>query len=194
MPLRFAVFENAIPRATWEAIDPRDIEKMKTTAIPPKPPTDQPQVMHLVYSPDRSSFFENPYFAQTQEVRSDAGVMVFVSGSSALQLEQGWQILGDTYHEVWSSPEKLALYNSIFPPDEKGRPRAFGYFAGNESAMLSGAPFSPAPVTRPGDIIEFQVPKTPPQSVFHRLLSKIRKKDSNESERIPPAAAALQMK
>lgn len=65
--------------------------------------------------------------------------MIFVRGQGEPPLEGGWVILGHTYKEVWSNPQKLALYNSLYPPEADGTPRPFGTFAGAEKEMMGDA-------------------------------------------------------
>ena len=68
-------------------------------------------------------------------------------------------MLGRTYAEVWSDPEKLTLYNAIFPPDEHGKTRAFGFFSGLENEMAGVVDHElAAPTTRSAAIIDLGPP------------------------------------
>lgn len=50
-------------------------------------------------------------------------------------LPQNLTCLGSRYDEIWKHEAKLSIYNSIYPPDETGSPRAFAAFAGCEEEM-----------------------------------------------------------
>jgi hypothetical protein len=165
-PLRFAVAPKAISREEWDALDRKSAAGFKAVAVPARPLNEGPgskgkptYTWYLLYSPDRSETLENPYFQKTPYAKSPAGVMVFAYANSSVPIDGAWTVLGHTYHEAWSNQEALASYNSVFPPDKNGNPRAFGYFQGCELEMLGGAQFSPAPVSSMGNITEFQTPK-----------------------------------
>ena len=165
-PLRFAVAEEAISRDEWDKLDPNSAAPVKAVAIPARPdnvalgsPIPPVTAMYLVFSPDPSATIDNPYLCTTSYIKSKAGVMVFVIGNKSIPMEQGWEVLGSTYREVWGHPETLTIYNSIYPPGNDGRPRVFGYFLNREGEMLGGAAGGGAPTTRCADIIEMQAPQ-----------------------------------
>lgn len=167
----YTVYPKGISKNEWNDLQKSqskiNIEDLHYKEIPERPPADAPIINYLLYNRDRSADIENPYFAKTNPASGDNGVMIFIRGSAALPENKGWVLLGHTYHEVWSNPEKLALYNSLHPPDENGLPRAIGFFAGIEMAGPVGRPLS-APVTRAADILEFN----PPNKIIRRSRNK----------------------
>lgn len=167
-PALYSVFPHPITRDEWDNLTKSqseiNIDDLYYKPIPARPPDNAPIRFYLLYNGDRSAEIEDRYFAQTLAVRAPEGsakargVMVFVRGKGDPPLDGGWAVLGNTYHEVWSDPEKLALYSSLYPPGPDGLPCAFGLFVGDENEMTGpvGRPLS-APTTRAADIIEFSL-------------------------------------
>jgi hypothetical protein len=157
-PPLFSVFPQPISTQAWDDLTkPQSkiaVDSLHYKPMPPARPKDGLLQYYLIYSPDRSAIVDDPYFAQTLSVKSKDGVMLFIAGQG--NPPQGWIVLGRTYSEVWSDSEKLALYNSLFPPGDDGLPRPFGFFAGaeNEMAGPQNRPLS-APTTRAADILDF---------------------------------------
>jgi hypothetical protein len=157
-PALYSTYADAMSLKSWnDLLKPPstvNVESFYYKAIPPAPPQNSTHQFYLVYNPDRSAVIEDPYVAQTPPVKTANGVMLFIGTQTVPPA--GWQVLGRTYQDVWSDPEKLSLYNSLFPPDDKGLPRPFGFFAGRENEMAGsiGRVLS-APTTRDADIIDF---------------------------------------
>jgi hypothetical protein len=103
----------------------------------------------MLFNSDRTADINIYGYTKSRVVKGDKGVLLFLRGPSEPSLSGGWRILGNSYPEVWSDPQKLALYNSIFPPDENAEPKPFGVFAGCFEEM--GAKGSA--VTTVGEII-----------------------------------------
>jgi hypothetical protein len=162
-PNRYGVMFTPVSQQEWD-----DLRKSQTTInveslyykpLPPEPPKDAPDSFYLLYSRDRSATIGDPYFARTPPVKGPNGVMIFVGGKGPPPLENNWAVLGRTYFEVWSDPNKLTLYNSLYPPDTAGLPRAFGFFAGAENIMAGPVSRAlSAPTTRAADILDFKWP------------------------------------
>jgi len=95
---------------------------------------------YLLYNQDRSAEIDIYGFDKSHIVRNDNGTMVFLVGPAKPPLRDGWKILGNTYPEVWSDSKKLKIYNSVYPPDENGKPRSFGAFSGREEEMGVNGP------------------------------------------------------
>ena len=164
-PRLYSVYPRPISERDWESLNKSGatikIDDLYYKQIPPPPPPKAPLKYYLIYSADRTRIFDNPYFAQTPAQRGPDGVMVFICGPGEPPLGDGWSVLGNTYHEVWSDPVKLKLYNSLYPPDKDGLPRALGFFMGAENEMAGpiNRPLM-APTTRAADIIDFYWPET----------------------------------
>lgn len=162
-PNLYSSYPDIISMQQWhdllKPVSKLNIEDFHYINIPWKPLPNAPDICYLVYSPDRSATIDNPYFAQTPSVKGEKGIMLFIRGKGDPPLDN-WYLLGRTYHEVWTDSDKLSLYNSLFPPDENGLPRPFGFFAGAEREM--SGPVSrdmSAPTTRAADIMEFPWPQ-----------------------------------
>lgn len=157
-PALYSAYKEAISTAEWDdLLKPQskiNIESFHYKRIPAAPAPNTTHKFYLIYSPDRSSTIDDPYIAQIPPVKGDAGIMTFIATRGSPP--EGWYILGRTYEEVWSDPEKLALYNSLVPPDQDGKPKAFGFFAGRENEMAGDAGRALfAPTTRDADILDF---------------------------------------
>lgn len=73
-------------------------------------------------------------------------------------LKDGWIALGDGFPNVWADPDKRAVYNSVYPPDEDGNPRPFAA-AGARWDELSS--LYSAPTTRGSDRLRVKLEKVP---------------------------------
>jgi hypothetical protein len=163
-PNLFSVHTSPISSHEWDdLLKPQstiNVESFYYKPIPERPPADVPDLDYMVYSPDRSTRVDNPYFAQTVSVKNQNGILVFIRGKGEPPLANGWVVLGHTYYEVWSDPKKLALYNSLVPPDKDGNPQPFGFFAGLQNEMVGPIDRAmSAPTTRAADILEFTWPE-----------------------------------
>jgi hypothetical protein len=147
-----------------------NVDDLPYDAVPPLPPEQGATVQRLLYSNDRSAQIRNPYISRIGPIRGDNGAMAFIGYRGELAIPDGWVVLGKTYYEVWTDPQKLTLYNSLVPPDANGLPQAFGFFAGVEDEMAGpvGRPLM-APTTRDADIIDFHWPE-PPKPWWMALL------------------------
>lgn len=160
VPNVYSVHEQPISSGDWDNIlkpqSPINVEALTYKPFPPEPGRSAQSAYYLVFNPDRSATISNPYYDHTPYFKGEAGVMTFIGASGILVLDPGWQILGRTYAEVWSDPVKLKLYNSIFPPEQDGLPRPFGFFAGAENTMAGkiDRPLSAA-TTRAADKLDF---------------------------------------
>jgi hypothetical protein len=165
VPRLYSVYPQFISPADWDALRTSkasvQVDDLHFKPIPPRPPKGDhgPYVNYLVYNSDRTATIDNVYFGQTPAIKGSAGVMLFIRGNGEPPLGIGWSVLGHTYYEVWADPQKLALYNSLFPPGDDGLPRAFGFFAGSENEMAGpvGRPLA-APTTRTAEILEITKP------------------------------------
>ena len=164
LPNIYTVYDDFVSRSEWDGLLKSNakinIDDLNYKTIPPRPPLGAPDKNYLVYSEDKGSTIDNPYFARTDFVKGKNGIMVFVRGKGEPPLNGVWTVLGHTYAEVWSDPEKLKLYNSLFPPGSDGKPQPFGFFAGVETEMAGplDRPLS-APTTRAADILDFTWPE-----------------------------------
>ena len=138
-PRQTSTYRKSLSQSEWDDIqkstseidvDALDYEKM------PAPMGTGLDKNYLVFNPDRTAKIDDIWFAQTPSQKGDAGVMTFIRGKGEPPLDGGWIVLGHTYHEVWSDPKKLALYNSLYPPSADGKPKPFGVFAGQEAEMI----------------------------------------------------------
>jgi hypothetical protein len=155
----YSVYPSAIALSDWNGLAKPsaaiDIESLRYSEVPERPVRDAPKALIMLYNRDRSATIDNPYVAQTSSAKSAAGVLLWADIPQGVDIDDQWEVMGSTYAEVWSDPERRALYNSVVSPDADGRPQAFGFFAGRESVMAGPVahPLSAA-TTRPADIIE----------------------------------------
>jgi len=133
-------YDKAISIKEWDKllkpnskIDPENIEYKRS---PKKISKTGPDYYYLMFNPDRSSMIDIYGFHNTNYVKNENGVMVFLMGKGEPPTDNGWVVLGNTYSEVWKNSERLKVYNSIYPPDQNGHPRPFGIFAGHNDKMM----------------------------------------------------------
>jgi hypothetical protein len=138
-PPFYAVNADLITKQEWDSLlkpgSPLNVETLHYELLI-EPPGVGPKALQLLYNADRTATIDNPYVDQTTVVRSEAGAMVFAAIPQGVELGQGWVPLGATYEDAWSNPQSLRIYNSVYPPDSDGKPRAFGVFAGRDAEML----------------------------------------------------------
>jgi len=129
--------DNTISEADWNALlnRPEYLERVKLKKAPAYTEFKGPYRNYLLFNSDQTAPLDLYAFDNTQIVKNHNGQMTFVRGYGAPSLFDHWVILGRTYQEVWSDPQKLAIYNSIYPPAQDGRPKPFGVFSGAEAEM-----------------------------------------------------------
>ena len=139
-PELFANNDDFISQDDWKNLlkpaSKIDINNFAYKKLPEAPPQAGQITNYLLYSSYKSLKVDVFGFSTTSYIRNDSGVMVFIRGNGVPKLDDGWVVLGRTYAEVWSDPDKLRLYNSIYPPDKDGKPKPFELFAGAEKEML----------------------------------------------------------
>lgn len=141
--------DRSIDLDTWKSLSTQrptiDIGEVQLKAAPKYHDFTGEYCEYILYNADRSAKIEIYGFSRTQYVRNDSGTMTLLVGSSKPPVTSGWKIMGRTYPEVWADPEKLRIYNSIFPLDKNGDPKAFGAFLGRwKNVGIEG----PVPTTR----------------------------------------------
>lgn len=94
---------------------------------------------HLVFAPppvDLAAFCDGlTGFDHTNIVNGPGGCMVWLRGEGEPVLMEGMTVLGASYTDAWTDPERRGIYDSVFPPDVWGNPRPFGVFMGCEEEM-----------------------------------------------------------
>ncbi len=129
--------DETISESDWNALldRPEYLQRVRLKEAPAYTEFKGPYRNYLLFNSDPTAPLDLYAFDNTQIVKSRTGQMTFVRGYGVPSLPSHWAILGHTYQEVWSDPQKLAIYNSIYPPAQDGRPRPFGVFAGAQSEM-----------------------------------------------------------
>ncbi len=127
-------YDKFIDLDTWKSLLTQrptiDIGEVQLKAAPQYHEFRGEYCEYILYNADRSAEIEIYGFSRTQYVRNDNGTMTLLVGPSKPPLTGGWEIMGHTYPEIWADPEKLRIYNSIYPPGKNGKPKAFGAFSG----------------------------------------------------------------
>jgi hypothetical protein len=139
-PDRIGAYNKVISLGEWNGILKQgssvNLDSIEYMRMPEKIASPGKLSYYLIYNAHRSASFNVYGFDAVPLIKGTRGVMTFVVGTEVPSLNSGWVLLGKTYREVWADPEKLALYNALFPPDAAGKPRPFGFFAGADDQML----------------------------------------------------------
>ncbi len=140
-PKFYCNYEKTLSLQEWEnllkPISKIDVRNLHYKEMPESIPNSDNTMFYLLYNPDKSATIDFFGMSQLPPAKGENGVMVFLVGKGILPpLKNGWILLGNTYSEVWNDPKKLALYNSIYPPDKEGNPREFGVFQGLREKMI----------------------------------------------------------
>lgn len=131
-----------------------NVEDINLKLAPIDADLNMPAKIHLLWNRDPTAKINIYGFTESYYAHGANGTMVFVAGNGNLNLENGWEILGSNYNEVWADRQKRMLYNSIYPPSESEEPRAFAAFMGAEDAMGVNAP---VPTTRAATFLHIQL-------------------------------------
>jgi len=135
----YATYDKYITTSEWNnLLKPSsniNIETIPLKLAPVNVDLTLPTKRYLLWNRDPSAKINVYGFTESVYVKSSNGTMVFVAGNGNINLENGWEMLGNSYREVWSNHQKLMIYNSIYPPFESGEPRAFAAFMGSEEEM-----------------------------------------------------------
>ncbi|NOY51271.1 MAG: hypothetical protein GXO88_12020 [Chlorobi bacterium] len=110
---------------------------------------------YILFNRDRTAQINLYGYCKTNYQRSESGTLVVIRGPKNPLLPDNWIILATNYKQLWKDPEKLSLYNSVYP-QENNQPRPFAKFAG----VLLGAAPEGSTTTRCADKLLIDVKKT----------------------------------
>ena len=154
----YATYDKYITYNEWnQLLKPSsgiNIEDINLKLAPVDADLNMAAKIYLLWNADPSAKIKIYGFTESIYVKGTNGTMVFVAGNGNLNLENGWEVLGSNYNEVWADRQKRMLYNSIYPPSESGQPRAFAAFMGEEDTMGVNAP---VPTTRAATFLHIQL-------------------------------------